>query len=553
MKHLIPFFFTSLLILGCSKPGILEVSQESLLVPWADEIQRIDISSTRSWQASSNAFWCQIKTTFNPQGVSAAYVEIMCLMNKELDDRSCVVTITSGSLSRQINVTQMGYPGVRMKDTSYTISSDEQDVTIPIEHTASYDVIIDEQYARWISVVSGTKAKETTNLILRVKRNTGAERIAILSIKDREQYNSITFSIKQEKGRVNENASNCFLVNTPGTHSFEALYKGRTFESIGTPKSAKVIWESFNDNNPVSEGSFISSCSLNEASGKVDYSIDSGVDGGNAIIAVFSGENGTGELLWSWHIWYIKGYDPNASSETYTNRKIFMDRNLGALSATEKDPKANGLYYQWGRKDPFPGKAFTDGTQAISASSETTILKTFTSSSQYPTDISYSIAHPLTFICNWNESMNPDLWGGEIGLYNPCPNGWTIPKGWKSWNWNLYADNGDWSGIKSENFARFNTKVGGVYYKDNSGNNISWYPGSGRRLRGDGAIEWFGNQSFFFWSQSIEYALSGVITMIFGGSGNGSYYYDILYGDYTQDNKGAHPAHGFSVRCVKEE
>ena len=551
MKRFFSYLLSAVIVLGCSKPGILEVSEETLSFSWGDEVQRVDVSSTKVWQASSSAYWCQV-TTFNTQGISAAYVDITCLINKDLDDRSCVVTISSGNRTRQIAVKQSGYPGVRIKETVYAVSSDEQSLTIPIEHTASYDVLMDKQYSNWLSVVSGTKAVETTDLVFKVKRNTGAERTAIVTIKDREQYNSVSISIKQEKGKINENASNCYLVTSPGVYSFDGLSKGRTFESVGTPKSAKVIWESFGDNNPVTEGSLISSCRFNEATGKVEYTIDSGVDSGNAIIAVFSGENCSGNILWSWHIWYIKGYDAEASSERYTNGKVFMDRNLGALSSIEKDPKANGLFYQWGRKDPFPGKAFVDGTQPISASNETTILKSFTSSGQYSDDISYSIAHPLTFICNWNESKNPDLWSGDISLYNPCPNGWTVPRGWKSWQNGSTADDGDWSGIKSENFASLTTKVGGVYYQDRSGNRISWYPGSGRMLREDGRIEWYGNQSFFFWSQSIEYALSGVISMILGGSESGTYFYYISFGDYTQDNKGANPAHGFSVRCVKE-
>ena len=31
-----------------------------------------------------------------------------------------------------------------------------------------------------------------------------------------------------------------------------------------------------------------------------------------------------------------------------------MDRNLGATSVTPKDQNAYGVWYQWGRKDPFP-------------------------------------------------------------------------------------------------------------------------------------------------------------------------------------------------------
>ncbi len=91
---------------------------------------------------------------------------------------------------------------------------------------------------------------------------------------------------------------------------------------------------------------------------------------GNAVVAFTI----DGDIYWSWHIWFTD-YDPNTGinpitpgSYNVTNGKIyrynnssiggdyvFMDRDLGAQSATPGDDAAIGLVYQWGRKDPFPG------------------------------------------------------------------------------------------------------------------------------------------------------------------------------------------------------
>lgn len=549
MKRVISFLLAALVILGCSKPGILEVSSSSLSFSSGNDTQRVDISSTGAWRASASASWCHL-IAFNTQGVSFAYVEIQCDANPDLTERTCFVTISSGELSSQINVIQAAKKGAIIKTESLDISADEQDVKIPIEHNISYNVSISKEDQSWVSIVSGTKVVETTDLVLHVKRNTGIEgRTAAIKISTGYDDGQWVF-VNQEKGKVNENAANCYLVSSPGSHSFNALYKGRTFDTVGTLKSAKVIWETFNDDTPIQEGDLISSCSLNAATGEVSYTINSAAQNGNAIIAVFSGDNGTGTILWSWHIWYVEGYDAVASAEKYPSGRIFMDRNLGAVSAQAKNPKTNGLLYQWGRKDPFPGKVFTDGTATISATNDFNALQRYDATGTYPTDIDYSIANPLTFVCNWNETKNGELWGGEISLYNPCPNGWTIPKGIKSSTYGDTADDGDWFGIKSENFEKFTTTVGGAYYTDKNGNNISWYPGSGRRLNNNGDIEWFGNQSFFYWSQTMEYVMSGVLTNVMGT--NSYFFYDIRFGSYTQDSKGANPAHAFSVRCVKE-
>lgn len=188
-----------------------------------------------------------------------------------------------------------------------------------------------------------------------------------------------------------------------------------------------------------------------------------------------------------------------------------------------------------------------DGTTSINTTSDLIHCAKFIPSDECKTDVDYSIANPTTFIGNWNESMDGDLWSGSLAINNPCPKGWTIPKSYK--NLDRYKDDGDWSQISTSYFDKSSSK-GGAMYIDNSGKAVSWYPASGRRLSENGEIEWFGDQSFFFWSQTINYAFSGIFTHVMGIPSY--YYYDIRFGEYTQDDKGAKPAHGFSVRCVKE-
>lgn len=142
-------------------------------------------------------------------------------------------------------------------------------------------------------------------------------------------------------------------------------------------------------------------------------------------------DNGSDSILWSWHIWFVDQYDVEASAQKYPNGKVFMDRNLGALSNERNNPKSNGLLYQWGRKDPFAGKAVDDGTTSINTTSDLIYCAKFIPSDECKTDVDYSIANPTTFIGNWNESMDGDLWSGSLAINNPCPKGWTIPKSYK--------------------------------------------------------------------------------------------------------------------------
>ncbi len=114
--------------------------------------------------------------------------------------------------------------------------------------------------------------------------------------------------------------------------------------------------------------------------GYLHFTIENGTySHGNAIIAAFNSQK---QILWSWHIWLTDAPEiikigPRTFTEnggrTYTHTYYSMDRNLGAtyapseselsakeLSGTDTQKNAKrlgsyGFYYQWGRKDPFPG------------------------------------------------------------------------------------------------------------------------------------------------------------------------------------------------------
>ena len=70
---------------------------------------------------------------------------------------------------------------------------------------------------------------------------------------------------------------------------------------------------------------------------------------GNALLALKASD---GTILWSWHIWVVD----DLADQTYTNcegQPTFLDRNLGATSNEYDNRYSIGLYYQYGRKDPF--------------------------------------------------------------------------------------------------------------------------------------------------------------------------------------------------------
>ena len=222
------------------------------------------------------------------------------------------------------------------------------------------------------------------------------------------------------------------------------------------------------------------------------------------------------------------------------NAGTMMDRNLGATSATPGDVGALGLLYQWGRKDPFLGSS--------SISSNTIAKSTITwpspvSSNSSNGTIAYATANPTTFV-TYNSSNYEWYYTGDYStdntrwttsdnaksIYDPCPAGWRVPDGGSSGVWSKAVGS-------SSSFRRtYSSLSKGVNFSGKFGSaSTIWYPASGCRRVGDGALNNVGNYGVY-WSASPDgyhaYSLD------FNSSGR-------VY-PYRYDR-----AHGFSVRCLQ--
>lgn len=316
-------------------------------------------------------------------------------------------------------------------------------------------------------------------------------------------------------------AANCYMVNAAGTYKFK-IAKGNG-EAVTDALKDKYI-------------SF-------KASGAK----------GNAVIALKVNDR----IAWSWHIWATDEVGTGAAAAGHT----VMDRNLGATSTEIGNVASYGLYYQWGRKDPFIG-ANSAGT-FIKGESETSAFSTKTA--PYVSNgakfsvianndasiidcIDYTVSNPMTFIkfvvqAN-NSGMNSwfnsdytafkDIWGGESGeksAYDPCPAGYRIP---------VSADQ-TWSGYSKTSFTY--TELGAT---DNA-SGIT-YPLTGFRKNDTGCISSLG-----------AYLFVPSAKMTDKGKGTAMYttYYKLSATAKTPTNAfsfnpaSVHAAQGYTVRCEK--
>lgn len=180
---------------------------------------------------------------------------------------------------------------------------------------------------------------------------------------------------------------------------------------------------------------------------------------GNALLALKAAD---GTILWSWHIWVVDGENA-PTDQIYTNcegQPTFLDRNLGATSNEYADRYAIGLYYQYGRKDPFVIRtdAFTvtktgdyytadvEKTDVVVRNSEnsnmswtiknpsTRIVYTETASGNPPKGFYNWLSPTAEIESNWGSPGKVTSVtecaaskGGYKTIYDPCPAGYRVP------------------------------------------------------------------------------------------------------------------------------
>ncbi len=230
---------------------------------------------------------------------------------------------------------------------------------------------------------------------------------------------------------LNEGSSeraNCYMVTTGGGYYFDATVKGNGQDGIHStfkdqsatlsPAGAKLIWEEVTG--------LVTGVSYEN--GKI-YFACSGKDG-NALIGA---TDSNGNVIWSWNIW-----STTAPSDLALGEWEFMDRNLGAKSVDD-----HGLYFQWGRKDPF--SSIIDFDSGKGEGKYHPVAGGPGDDENTKNTVEWAVAHPETWIRassrnnDWLlEAPQRYLWGLNFEadglpakaplktIYDPCPAGYSV-------------------------------------------------------------------------------------------------------------------------------
>lgn len=209
--------------------------------------------------------------------------------------------------------------------------------------------------------------------------------------------------------------ANTYIVQSAGNKKFDATVKGSSSESVGTPVRAAVLWESYNNTTTPTVGDIVTNVTY--LNGYVYFRAPF-TNTGNAVIAVYDSSD---NILWSWLIWVtdISGLTTPEDLSYFVSGFQVMKYPIGAMGVSDR-----GLYYQWGRKDPFYFNVTNIyGTNVAATNSQT--------ASKSTSSISGSISHPTTYYFpsnyHWGPTDNTSLWSdAEKTMYDPCPPGWKV-------------------------------------------------------------------------------------------------------------------------------
>lgn len=282
-------------------------------------------------------------------------------------------------------------------------------------------------------------------------------------------HNATTPAISGATDLSAGSSANCYVVNggdnenAGKVYKFKA-YKGNSTTNAGTIQSVEILWETYNNTSSVSANSVIAAVDFDKQNANSYYEIcfqmPATLHTGNALIAA---KDSDGTILWSWHIWVPASEVSDITNDAFCGTGVkIADRNLGAIEPVVAGESvvpttSFGLYYQWGRKDPFITNDWGRNTSCAFSTSSTWV--TTETANQNPTVLykqKDESTSPNTY--NWNSTEITDLWdnGGKT-IYDPCPQGYRVAVFNSSNRFWKYDDTSGWEANTTYGWLKFGT------------------------------------------------------------------------------------------------
>lgn len=318
--------------------------------------------------------------------------------------------------------------------------------------------------------ITNAPERSTNNMITKNKERGTSDKPFDLSTND----------LSTDNVSVSMTTANCYIVSAPGYYQIP-LVRGNAYKNGSLNEAAfNTADGSYSSGNEDDVKIKITNAerakakvvrttvvgSINESDGLapsiikgsngfdyLKFHVTNSIASGNSIIAAC---DASGNVLWSWHIWFISlseddlkpdflpynlGWIPDSQYDE-RSMTVSITQTRGAKknfdftvsqSGRTTDNTNSCLYYQWGRKDPFPFATessleyeYNNGNQSFANGvlpPETPYYNSYSNEWYYEYTTSYWGYREYTHYSN--------LWGADDGttktIYDPSPAGYRVP------------------------------------------------------------------------------------------------------------------------------
>lgn len=421
----------------------------------------------------------------------------------------------------------------------------------------SVKAVADDEFTASAEMTSETDGTATFTLNGTVPQSVGVK-VEVTDDFDREASCEADVSV-MESSQADADVANCYIVSPGSTFTFKSV-KGNSTEAA-LFDSVDLLWQD--------QTGMVKSVAGNSEDGIIAVALNAGISG-NAVIEALKDS----VVVWSWHLW-VTDYDPEAAPLVWTTDEgktyTILDRNLGAMNNTVDDQGAFGLYYQWGRKDPFVGPLGVESLKLVKRYDidgniipEKECQRPETTGSE--NNVQLAIENPGVFYFDSDTSLprdwcasradgqDDDLWGKDSGvktIYDPCPAGYMVAEpsafgfrkkyAYVDESKSAYDDNADyfWHDNRHTYDGEAGSDRGFVYQVGGwtSSNHRYWFPCSGNRMVDSGELYGVGG-SGDIWTNNVQSSYAVMEIFAYGNPAS-----------YTGLNR----PYGASIRCQKIE
>ncbi|MCI1719459.1 MAG: SUMF1/EgtB/PvdO family nonheme iron enzyme [Bacteroidales bacterium] len=161
----------SVCLVSCSKsesPSIT-LNSTSVSMDATNSSMAISFTTNVDWTATSTATWLSVSPSSGTRG--SASIKITAEANPDYKTRSATITVTAGSTSQTISVTQAERNGYIVSGNSFSIGKEGGNITIPIQANIDYKCSVSDDAKSWLSVVK-TKSLSNYEIVISATKNS---------------------------------------------------------------------------------------------------------------------------------------------------------------------------------------------------------------------------------------------------------------------------------------------------------------------------------------------------------------------------------------------